>query len=200
MGVDFVIAGGQTNNPSSEDFIKAFDKVNADFVFVLPNNGNIVMAAKQAAGIYKDSDIRVIESKTIGEGYSALSMLDYSADDPDEIAASLIESMQGVVTGMVSRVARDATVNGVEVQKDGYMGFTNKTMLVSAPEKVGAACALIDALEVNKKEFLIVVYGVETTENEKKAVRVYAGEACPNVEIYEIDGGQEIYDYIFIVE
>ncbi len=200
MGVDFVIEGGQTNNPSSEAFIEAFDEVNADHVFVFPNNGNIVMAAKQAAGIYKDSDIRVIESKTIGEGYSALSMLDYGVDDPNEIESALIESMQGVTTGMVSRVARDATVNGVDVQKDGYMGFTNRTMLVSASNKTQAVCALMDALEVKNKEFLIVVYGADTTDADKETVRAYASETCPNVETYEINGGQEIYDYILIVE
>ena len=200
MGVDFVIEGGQTNNPSAESFIEAFDEVNADYVFVLPNNGNIVMAAKQAGAIYEGSDIRVIESKTIGEGYSALSMLDYGVDDADEIERGLIESMQGVTTGMVSRVARDATVNGVDVQKGGYMGFTNRTMLVASPTKTQAVCALIDALKVCEHEFLIAVYGAETTDEEKEIARAYVAETCANVELYEIDGGQEIYDYILIVE
>lgn len=200
MGVDCVIEGGQTNNPSAEAFIEAFDEVNADYVFVLPNNGNIVMAAKQAGAIYEGSDIRVIESKTIGEGYSALSMLDYGVDDADEIERGLIESMQGVTTGMVSRVARDATVNGVDVQKDGYMGFTNRTMLVASATKTQAVCDLIDALKVREHEFVIVVYGAETTDKEKEIARAYVAETCPNVELYEIDGGQEIYDYILIVE
>ena len=76
MGADEVISGGQTNNPSSEDFVEAFDSANADVIFVLPNNGNIILAAKQAAEIYEGSDVRVIETKSIGAGYSALEMLD----------------------------------------------------------------------------------------------------------------------------
>jgi dihydroxyacetone kinase-like predicted kinase len=200
MGVDYVIEGGQTNNPSAEAFIEAFDEVNADHVFVFPNNGNIILAAKQAGDMYTQSDIRVIESKSVGEGYSAMSMLDFGADDADEIETSIKESMQNVTTGMVSRVARDATVNGVAVQKDGYMGFTNKTMLVAKETKGDTVCALIDALDVKNKEFLIAVYGVDATEEEREILRAHVAETCPNIELYEIDGKQEVYDYILIVE
>lgn len=200
MGADYVISGGQTNNPSSEDFIKAFEEVNADYIFVLPNNGNIVLAAKQAAQIYTDSDIRVVESKTVGEGYSALSMLDYSADDADEIAENLKESMQGTVTGMVARAVRDASLNGVEVKKDGYMGFTDHTMLVHEPSKVKAVCALADKLHLDEKDFLIVVYSKYVTEEEKEEMNGYMAENYPNVEVYGIDGGQDVYDFLLIVE
>lgn len=200
MGADYVISGGQTNNPSSEDFIAAFDEVNADHIFVLPNNGNIVMAAKQAAGIYEDSDIRVIESKSVGQGYSALSMLDYGADDADAIESLLTESMQGAVTGMVARAVRDAELNGVTVRKDGYMGFTDHTMLVCKETKAEAVCALVDKLNVSEKEFLIAVYGKTVTEEEKTAFNAYVGATYPLIEVYEIEGGQDVYDFLLIVE
>ena len=199
MGADYVISGGQTNNPSSEDMIKAFEAVNADCVFVLPNNGNIIMAAKQAAQIYTDSEIRVIESKTIGEGYSALAMLDYEADDADAIAEQMQDSMQGTLTGMVARAVRDANLNGVDIEKDHYMGFTDSTMQLCRPTKTEAVCALLDTLAVDK-EFVIAVYGKGVTEEEKNALRAYTAENYPVVELYEIEGGQDVYDFLLIVE
>ncbi|MBQ9113841.1 MAG: DAK2 domain-containing protein [Clostridia bacterium] len=200
MGADYVVYGGQTNNPSSEDFIKAFDMVNADCVFVLPNNGNIVMAAKQAASIYTDSQIRVIESKNVGQGYSALSMVDYELGSADEIEAQMTESMSGTVTGMVARAVRTTELNGVKVEKDGYMGFTDHAMLLCEFSKTAAVCALVDKLNVGDKEFLITVYGNTVTEAEKEALRAYMAEKYPRVEMYEIDGGQEVYDFLLIIE
>ena len=200
MGADYVIYGGQTNNPSSEDFLQAFDEVNADCIFVLPNNGNVILAANQAAKIYTNSDIRVVETKDIGQGYSALSMLDYSADDADEIVAQLVDSIQATQTGMVAKSVRDANLNGVVVRKDEYMGFTDKTMLLCLPNKMDALCALADTLNVAEKDYFILSYGKGVTEDEKEVFRVYAAEKYPMVELYEIDGGQEVYDFLLIVE
>lgn len=200
MGVDYVISGGQTNNPSSEDFIRAFDEVNADHVFVLPNNGNIVMAAKQAASIYEGSDIRVVESKNIGQGYSAISMLDYEVGEADDIEALLKESMQDTVTGMVANAVRTTSVNGVQVREGEYMGFTDHTMMVCTPDKVSTVCALTEKLGIAEKEFFIAVYGKGATEEEKDGLRKFSAEKYPNVELYEIDGGQDVYDFMLIVE
>ena len=200
LGADEVISGGQTNNPSSEDFIKAFDEVNADYVFVLPNNGNIVLTAKQAAEMYKDSDIRVIESKNIGQGYSALSMLDLTSDDPDAIQKQLSEDIKGVTTGMVSIAVRSTTVNGVQIEKDNYIGFTDHTMHVCEPTNTETACKLLEKLDIANKSFLILVCGIETSEEERAIVENYVSEVAPDVEVYTIDGGQDVYDFIMIVE
>ena len=199
MGVDYVVDGGQTNNPSAEDFITAFDEVNADYVFVLPNNSNIILAAEQAAKIYTDSDVRVIGSKSIGEGYAALSMLDFGSDDADEIEALLKENMEGVITGMVTQAVRTTTVNGVDVQKDDYIGFTAKCMRVSMPSKIDAACALAQAVAADR-EFVIAAYGKGATQEEREAFSAYMAEKLPRVEFYEIDGGQEVYDFLLIVQ
>lgn len=200
MGADSVIAGGQTNNPSAEDFIEAFDEVNADCIFVLPNNKNIVLAAKQAANIYKHSEVRVIESKSVGEGYSALSMLDYGADDAAEIEKMLIENMRGTVTAMVAQSVRSARVNGRFVEKGHYMGFTDQSVLVSSPSKIFTTCNLLDALEIDNKDFVIAVYGNTVSEEEKIAFRAHLSEKHARVELYEIEGEQDVYDFILIVE
>lgn len=200
MGADYVISGGQTNNPSSEDFIKAFDTVNADVIFVLPNNGNVLLSAEQAKNIYKDSDVRVIPTKNIGAGYSALSMIDYEIDDADEIAKQMEESMQGTVTGMVARAVRDANLNGVAVREGGYMGFTDKTMLLCEDTKIEALKALTEKLGVAEKEYAIVSYGAGVTEEEKENYRSYVNETYRGLELYEIEGGQEVYDFLLIIE
>ncbi len=200
MGADYVICGGQTNNPSSEAFIKAFDEVNADCIFVLPNNGNIVLAAKQAANIYTQSKIIVVESKNVGEGYSALSMLDYTVGNADEIAKSMQENMQGVVTGMVARSVRSTSLDGVEVVNGEYMGFTDHTMLVCKPTKTEAVQALTATLGVQDKEFVIAVYGKGVSETEKQEFRAFMAQTYPKVETYEIDGGQDVYDFMLIIE
>lgn len=199
MGADYVVVGGQTNNPSAEDFIEAFDEVNADYVFVLPNNSNIILAAKQAKNMYKDSDIRVIETKNIGQGYSALSMLDYSSDDVYVIEELLNNSFEDVVTGMVSKSIRDVTMNDVCVHKDWYMGFTDKTMLVSCSDKIDTVKGLVDKLEINNKSFLIVIYGSSVSVDEKRMLSRFVCENY-NVEFYEIDGKQDIYDFLLIIE
>lgn len=200
MGADFVISGGQTNNPSAENFIEAFDEVNADFVFVLPNNGNVVLAAKQAAGMYNDSVIKVVESKTVGAGYSALSMLDYGADDPDEIVAQMTENMRNTVTGMVARSVRTTTLNDVEVIKDQYMGFTDHIMLTCQLTKTQAAVSLLEKLDVKNKEFLILVYGKCVEEAEKQELLTTLEKEYPRIEVYEIEGGPSVYDFLFIIE
>ena len=199
MGADYVISGGQTNNPSSEEFIRAFDEVNADHVFVLPNNSNVILAAKQAAEMYKDSDIRVIESKSVGEGYSALSMLDYGSGDADAIQTALTEAMQDVTTGMVTRAVRTTTLNGVDVTKDDYIGFVAHRMIVSTKKKLDAAYALTDDIAAGR-EFLIVAYGKDATEEERAAYAAYVSEKYADLEFYEIAGEQDVYDFLLIVE
>lgn len=199
MGADEVISGGQTQNPSAEDFIEAFENVNADVVFVLPNNSNILLAAKQAADIYKDSDIRVIEAKSIGAGYSALSMLDYSSGDADEIEERMREDMKSSVTGMIARSVRDTAVNGIQIKKDEYMGFTGGEMIVSTPDKSETARALAKRLIADDRSFLIGIYGKSVTDEEKALMNEFAS-TLPGVEYYEVEGGQDVYDYILIAE
>ena len=200
MGADEVVDGGQTNNPSAEDFLRAFDEVNADTIFVLPNNGNIVMAAKQAAGMYEGSRVIVVESKNVGEGYSALSAVDFELDDADEIAMQMAESMAETKTGMVARAVRDADLNGVAVRKDCYMGFTDKLMLLCEKTRTDAAVKLAETLGVADKEFLIAIYGEGVTDEEKKAFVARLEGEYGDLEVFGIDGGQEVYDFLLILE
>lgn len=149
-GADYVIFGGQCQNPSAEDFIEAFGKVNADNIFVLPNNGNIVLAAKQAAELYKKSAVYVAESENIGEGYAALTMLSYDCDDPETILTDMQSSMYGVVTGMVTKSVRDTSLGGLDIKKDDYIGFSGKTMLSASENKIDAAEKCLENLDARR--------------------------------------------------
>lgn len=195
-GADIIVDGGQSMNPSTEDFLEAFEQVNADTVFVLPNNGNIILTAKQAAGMYKDSDVRVIESHTIGDGYAALSMLSFDSGDADQIATELTEAMQGVITAEISKSVRDTD----EVHAGEYIGFVGKEILTAKNDRLEAVCATFERLSEKGFEFCILIRGKDTNEAEAEQIEKYITSLYPGKEVYVIDGMQEIYDYILILE
>lgn len=200
LGADAIVDGQQTLNPSTEDFIKAFDAVNADTIIVLPNNSNILLAAKQASELYKDSDIRVVESTTIAEGYAALTMLDLTSEDIDVIVDDLKMAISGVTTGLVTYAVRDTSQDGFDIKKDDWLGFSKKTILSVEKSKVDAATALLDSIDKTGKEVIIAIAGKDATAEELTAVHDYASKNYPMVEFFEVDGGQDIYSFIFAVE
>lgn len=202
LGVDRIIDGGQTSNPSAGDFIEAFKKIDADVILVLPNNSNIVLAAKQAAEIYKDAEVRVIESKDIGMGYVALSAMDLLEEtDADALIASAEEAMSGVVTGMLSTSVRDANINGVEIKEGEYIGFVGKRMVTSRAELADAAKELIDTLLGEDDKYLLTAFrGNGLADSDAEAIGAYIEEHYPDVEYYCLDGGQDVYPLILVAE
>ena len=195
-----MIDGGQSMNPSAEDFIKAFDTLDADTIFAFPNNGNIIMAANQAASLYDKADVRVLPSKTIGEGYSAISMMDVSSGDTDAIIAEAEEVMSGVVTGFISRASRDAEMNGVKVRKDDYIGFVGDAILADRESRADAATALVASVEPSKYDVALLICGAGVPEDEAKALYDSFSAEYKRCEFIMIDGGQPVYDYIIIFE
>ncbi|MBQ8341402.1 MAG: hypothetical protein IJY22_03370, partial [Clostridia bacterium] len=200
LGADFIVEGGQTMNPSSEDFLAAFDAVNADVIYVLPNNGNIFLAAKQAADLYEGADVRVLKSRTVGDGYAALTMLDFESGDADLIEQNLNEAMEGVVTGMVTRSVRDTHLGGMDINKNDFIGFAGKEMLADATTVPEAACQLLSRLDMTDREVLIAICGKDATAADMDAVRSFVAETFPGIELFEIDGGQDVYHFIFVLE
>ncbi len=200
VGADVIVDGGQSMNPSAEDFLKAFDECNADTIFVFPNNGNVVLAAKQAAGMYKDSDVRVIESKTIGDGYAALSMMDTSIGDVDAIVEELNFSMENVVTAEISRCVRDADMQDVQVKTGDYIGFVGKEILSCEHERRDAVLSLVDNMDFEDHPICILVYGKDSAPDETEEIVKRIEDKSPDTEIYTINGEQDIYSYILIAE
>ena len=198
LGADVIVDGGQSMNPSAEDFLCAFDEVNADTIFVFPNNGNIVLAAKQAAELYEGSKVIVIESKTIGQGYASLSMLDTSME-LEETIQQLNDAMQEVVTAEITYAVRDTNLNGVDVKKDDYIGIVGKKILTADKSSTDAVINTLDNLGFADYCACILVCGKDATEDKISLVESLIASKYPNQEVYIINGGQDVYEYILII-
>ncbi len=199
-GADVIVDGGQSMNPAVEDFIAAFDEANADVIFVFPNNGNIVLTAKQAAQLYNTSDIRVIESTTIGAGYASLSMLDTGSDDADAIVEELEGAMDGVITAEISHCVRDASIDDVEMHSGDYIGFVGKELMAVSPKRIDTVCKTIDGIGFSNYDICIIICGRDASAEESEKIEEYIHSNYSGKEAYIIDGGQDVYDYIMIVE
>ena len=199
FGADIIIDGGQTMNPSASDLIAAFDKANADTIFVLPNNGNIILAANQAAELYKKSDVRVIPSKNIGDCYSVLSMLDLDSDDADSIEQNMNESMAGTLTAEISRSIRSTQMDGIEVNEGEYIGILGKKIVSSDTDCYDTALAALKLMNPGDYSSLIILRGKTGDEAVSKDIVAYAKENYPRLEVYESFGGQNVYDFILVV-
>lgn len=200
LGADYVIDGGQGNNPSAQAFIEAFDAVHAQTIFVLPNNANILLAAKQAASLYEKAEVMVLPSCDIGQGYAALAMHSYDSADALHIAEEMTQAMQNVVTGSVTKAVRDARLDAVCIHTGDYIGFCGKSMLAAEPNCTDAALSLLGKMEPTTHDILIVVYGASMHAQQKEIFRAQAAAAYPALEIYEIDGKQPIYDFWLILQ
>ena len=200
LGADHIIDGGQGKNPSTGDFIKAFDEMNADNIFVFPNNTNIFMAAEQAAGLYTKSKIHVIPSKNPGQAYAALAMLDYSSDDAEMIKQNFVSNMEFVETGMVCKAIRNVEYRDISVKNNDYIGFTNKKVLSADEDKIGALATLCEKLKLEDKDIVTVFYGADATDEDKRRVRELINGKYKDKEFYDVDGKQEIYDFIVVLE
>ena len=192
LGADVVIEGGQTMNPPVKQFIDAFDEVNAGTVFVLPNNSNILLTARQAADIYDKADIRVIPCKTLGAGYYALANLDTEAGDADAIEAALTEAAGEVTTGLVSRAIRDSG----NVHEGEYVGISGKEILASGKTPEDALMALAEALKAGSSDVILVFAGADAAEPEQ--VQADLAARYPRAEVILQAGGQPVYEYILV--
>lgn len=195
-GADIVIDGGQSMNPSARDFIDAFREVSAQTVFVLPNNGNIILAAKQAAELYTDADIRVIECTTVGEGYAAISMFSDESGDADTIESELRDALGGIVTAGISRSIRDSG----EIKAGEYIGFVGKDIIADSESRLDAACKTADKLGLGGYDVCIILRSADASAEEASELESYINSHYPNTEVYLLYGGQPIYDYIIILE
>ena len=200
LGADEVVDGGQSMNPSAADFIRAFERINADTILVYPNNGNIIFTAQQAAQLYDKATVRVIKSRTIGEGYSSLSMLDYSSGDTDAIIAEAEEIIAAVVTGTVSKASRDTVKDGVSVREGDYIGFADDVIYVDDSDPVAAAEGLCDKLNAGKSDVILVICGSDAADGDAKRLCTLLREKYKRTEVIMIDGGQPIYEYIIVLE
>ena len=201
IGVNAVIDGGQTSNPSVNAFLDAFEKFDAEHIIVLPNNSNIVLTANQAADMYNKADVRVIPTKSIVEGYSAISMMNLDYDTVDEVIENMSVGLDRVVTCYVTTAIRDTVMDGVEVKKDKYVGLNKKTILCCGDDKLEIAAKTIDIANADRdKEVIIVFYGKNVTMEEAEQLRSTLENEYPFADIGFIEGKQDVYEFIISLE
>lgn len=201
FGVDVVIKGGQTMNPSTEDFLKAFKQLDTEYIYVFPNNKNIVMAAKQAASLYKAAKVKVVASNSIPQCFSSLTMLDFSSDDPELILGSFNEAIRNVVSGEVTTAIRTTKVNGVQIFKGDHMAIVDGKIVCASKQKNRILVSLLNKVSGIKDKYLCtIIYGKDATEEEKQKNIANIEAKYPNLEVVTLDGGQAVYKYLVAVE
>ncbi|MBP5209383.1 MAG: DAK2 domain-containing protein [Clostridia bacterium] len=200
LGADEIVEGGQTNNPSSDDFLHAFARVNAEVLIVLPNNGNVILAAEQAARLWEGAEVLVLPSRTLGDGYAALSMFDPEAGSVDVVFAQMRDAMQGVETVSLCPAVRESHLSGVSVRAGDVIAVCEKQILCAAPDALGCAERMLGQLDLTGKSVCILLCGAEATEAGSSAMTETVRRVCPALELYTIDGGQDVYPFIFIFQ
>lgn len=199
LGADYVVSGGQSMNPSTEDFIRGFDTLNAENIFVFPNNKNIILAANQSAKIYTESNVHVVETKTLAQGFSALTMIDLSGE-PEEIIEDLEKVIANVTTGLITYSIRDTVLEGIDIHKDDFIGICNSKIVASHKRRIEATRDLLKSAINDDKEIITIIYGADVTEREVNELVRYIEKNYSNLEVDVIEGNQEVYSYILAIE
>ena len=199
LGVDYIIEGGQTMNPSTEDMLNAIDNVNADTVFILPNNSNIIMAANQAASIVDDKEIIVIPTKTVPQGITAVInyLPDVSAEENQE---AMVEAISTVKTGQVTYAVRDTEIDGFEIKENDYMGIGDKSILAVGTDMNTVTLQMLEKMIDEDTEMVSIYFGSDSSEDDASVIAEAIEEKYPDVDVEVNDGGQPIYYYVISVE
>lgn len=201
FGVDVVVSGNQTMNPSTEDFIRAFKQIDADNIIVFPNNKNIVMAAKQAAQLYKGAKVKIAPSVSIPQCYSALTMLDFSSDDLTLIMGNFNEAIRNVVTVEITTATRSTKLQGVIIHKNDHIGIVDHRIVTSSRMKNRIVYDTLRKIkDIKDKQVVTIIYGEDVTEVEKVKNMELLKNKFPYLEFGAIDGGQSVYKYLIAVE
>lgn len=199
LGVDYIIEGGQTMNPSTEDMLNAIEKVNAKSVFILPNNKNIIMAANQAVSLVEDKQIIVIPTKTIPQGITAL--VNYIPDHSvEENKEQMMAEIENVKTGQVTYAVRDTEIDGKTIKQDDYMGIGDKSILAAGKDLKQTTLEMVDAMVDEDSAIVSIYFGSESSEEKAEEIASAIEEKYPDVEVEVNDGGQPIYYYVISVE
>ena len=199
LGADYIIEGGQTMNPSTEDMLNAIDQVNAEHIFILPNNKNIILAANQAQTLTEDKDIIVVPSKTVPQGITAI--INYMPDaDAQTNLEAMIEGIGNVKTGQVTYAVRDTRIDNKEIHEGDIMGIGDAGILAVGRDRLQVAEEMVAEMVDEESEIISVYYGEDVSEEDAEALSDSLTEKYPECEVELNQGGQPIYYYLISVE
>lgn len=199
LGVDVVIEGGQTMNPSTEDILNAVEKINAEHIFVLPNNKNIILAAEQAAALSEEKQLHVIPTRSVPQGISAMFCYEDGAD-PAEMEEAMKEAIRTVQTASVTYAVRDTSIGEKQIKEGNILGMLEDEIAVVAEDVMETTKELIRAAVTEDSEMIGIYYGADATEEEAEALAAFIEAEYPDCEVEIQDGGQPLYYYIISVE
>ena len=201
IGASYIIDGGQTNNPPVSAFLEAFDRFEAEHIIVLPNNSNIILTANQAAEGYTQSQVHVIPTRSITEGYSALSMMNLWCDTVEELIADMSANLDNVTTGYVTAAVRDTHMDGLDVKKGDYIGLDGKHILATDTHRVATAKALIRSITAKApKDVIIIFWGEHATQADVDELSSFLASEYPMTDVGFVEGKQGVYDFIISLE
>ena len=199
LGADGVVSGGQTMNPSTEDILREIARTPAETVFVLPNNGNIIMAAQQCAAL-TEKNVVVIPTKTVPQGITAMMNVDFEAPTAEDIAAAMTESLPTVTTAQITYAARNSDFDGFDIKEGDYLALEEGKLFGTD----GSLSALLERLAASASErgasFISLYFGEDVSQEDAEAAGKLFGEACPDAEVAVLSGGQPVYYYIISME
>ena len=199
IGTDYLIEGGQTMNPSTEDMLNAIAHVNADHIFILPNNKNIIMAANQARDLTEDKEIIVVPTKTIPQGISA--MISFVPEKGgEENLASMTDAISRVKTGQITYAVRDTRIDDKEIHEGDIMGIGDAGILAVGRDRLQVAEEMVAEMVDEESEIISVYYGEDVSEEDAEALSDSLTEKYPECEVELNQGGQPIYYYLISVE
>ena len=199
LGVDRIVSGGQTMNPSTEAILREIDQTPSEVVFVLPNNKNIIMAANQAVDLVEDKQIIVIPTKTIPQGITALVnyIPDHSAEENKE---QMMAEIENVKTGQVTYAVRDTEIDGKTIKQNDFMGIGDKSILSVGTDLMATTLEMVDAMVDEDSAIVSIYFGSDSDEDSANELAAAIEEKYPDVEVEVNDGGQPIYYYILSLE
>ncbi len=199
LGVDGVISGGQTMNPSTEDILKEIDRTPAEIVFVLPNNKNIIMAAEQCVGMCEDKTVVVLPTKTVPQGIAAMMAVDPELE-MQELSETMQEAFAQVKTAEITYAARNSDFGGFAIQQGDYLALLEHQLFGTDQNLEALVEKLLQSAEIQNAEFISVFYGEDVTEEQATKMEQLIVDACPNAEVNLLYGGQPVYYYMISVE
>lgn len=198
LRVDYIVSGGQTMNPSTEDFVAAIKEVNAEHVIILPNNSNIILAAKQAALVCEDVDVHVIETRSIPQGLSSCVMFNPDVDIDTNIS-EMNEQKDRVRSGAITYSIKDTVIDGLEIKENDTMGIIDKAIVASGQDKMEVIKATLDQISFEDAELMTMIYGEDSNEAEIEQITQYIEDNF-DIELDVQEGNQPVYSYLFGVE
>ena len=200
LGADEIVAGGQSANPSTEEFIRAFENCNSEHIIVLPNNKNVFLAAKQASELYDKATVHIIPTKNLMQGYGALSVITPGITDIDVLLSNIEEAAKGVVGAEITQAVRDVTLNGMEVKKGDYIAISEGEIVATDKSAEAVAISMLKGVDMDEYEIVTLFVGKGVNSERRGELTEQIEELFPDLVLEVYEGGQDVYDYLIAIE